>query len=350
MRLVLALSVVFFHSIAFTKSAAAMSVLYHGPLDVWRLSIVPMFFGLSGFLVAGSLDRTKSLIGFGGLRFLRIFPALAVDTLFSAFVLGMLLTTLPWRSYVSAPEFRHYFLNAVGDIHYILPGVFQTLPRHAVNVQLYTIPFELWCYAGLIGLAALGLYRKRLVFLIAALLTQILFPVIYLVRGLGLSDPSAVIVPCFLAGVAVHLYREEIAWNRWLCALAVLTMMVIAALPVLVALLPLPLIYTTVFLGTLNAKKIWPLTAGDYSYGIYLYGSPFVQAVLVTVPMAHLWYVDFAIAAAITSLFAALSWHLVEKNCLALKPRLFALEAYLLGSWLPRRPKVDAAAETPRPE
>ena len=157
-------------------------------------------------------------------------------------------------------------------------------------------------------------------------------------------------MPCFIAGVAVHLYREEIAWNLWLCALAVLTMTVIAAVPVLVALLPLPLIYTTVFLGTLDAKKIWPLTTGDYSYGIYLYGSPFVQAVFATVPMAHLWYVDFPIAAAITLLFAALSWHLVEKNCLALKPRLFALEAHLLESWPLKRLRTDAAAAPPRPK
>ena len=38
--------------------------------------ILPMFFALSGFLVAGSLERSRTLVQFFGLRALRIVPAL----------------------------------------------------------------------------------------------------------------------------------------------------------------------------------------------------------------------------------------------------------------------------------
>jgi peptidoglycan/LPS O-acetylase OafA/YrhL len=337
MRLILALSVIFFHSIAFTGSAASMALLYQGPLDVWRLSIVPMFFGLSGFLVAGSIDRTRSLIGFAGLRFLRIFPALTVDTFFSAFVLGLCLTTLPWHSYFGAPEFRRYFLNIVGDIHYTLPGVFHTLPRRAVNIQLWTIPFELKCYAILIALAAAGLFRRRRLFLAAAVVVLVASPVLFGLLGWGWSNPQCVVVPSFLAGCAAYLYRDDIAWNGWLCGLAVAAMTAIAAIPILVGLLPVPLIYATVFLGLLNPRKIWLLKTGDYSYGVYLYGSPFIQTLIATFPPAHAWYVNFLLAVPVTLVFAALSWHLVEKNCLALKPRLFRLEDRILAS-MGRRP------------
>src|ERR1700761_2580168 len=47
---------------------------------------VPMFFALSGFLVAGSAFRTQRIGSFLGLRLLRIFPALCVEVLLSAVV------------------------------------------------------------------------------------------------------------------------------------------------------------------------------------------------------------------------------------------------------------------------
>ncbi|MGY0575795.1 hypothetical protein ACTGJ9_036125 [Bradyrhizobium sp. RDM12] len=42
---------------------------------------------MSGFLVAGSLDRSNTLIMFLGLRAFRIVPALAVEVFLSALIL-----------------------------------------------------------------------------------------------------------------------------------------------------------------------------------------------------------------------------------------------------------------------
>src|SRR5438477_501444 len=47
-------------------------------------ALIPCFFAVSGFLVAGSLLRCKSIDTFLILRVLRIFPALATETLLSA--------------------------------------------------------------------------------------------------------------------------------------------------------------------------------------------------------------------------------------------------------------------------
>src|SRR5690242_14974359 len=41
-------------------------------------ALVPCFFALSGFLVAGSYERSKTIFNFIGLRALRIFPAVIV--------------------------------------------------------------------------------------------------------------------------------------------------------------------------------------------------------------------------------------------------------------------------------
>lgn len=118
MRLILAISVIFFHSLEFSSRTVALPFLTHRPFNLWDLSVVPMFFALSGFLVAGSLDRSRSLLDFIGLRVLRIFPALAVDTLFAAVVLGSLLTNLSLGPYFQSVGFRAYLLNMAGDIHY----------------------------------------------------------------------------------------------------------------------------------------------------------------------------------------------------------------------------------------
>jgi peptidoglycan/LPS O-acetylase OafA/YrhL len=54
-----------------------------------------MFFALSGFLVAGSPERSKTLLTFLGLRAIRIYPALGVEVVLSALLIGTAVTTLP---------------------------------------------------------------------------------------------------------------------------------------------------------------------------------------------------------------------------------------------------------------
>ena len=58
-------------------------------------AVLPLFFGLSGFLVAGSALRTDGLIKFLTFRALRLVPALAVETTLAALIVGPLFTTRP---------------------------------------------------------------------------------------------------------------------------------------------------------------------------------------------------------------------------------------------------------------
>jgi peptidoglycan/LPS O-acetylase OafA/YrhL len=173
LRLFLALGVLAWHSIYVSGNAAVI----HAVLTSWcgpiKALLLPMFFSLSGFLVAGSIERARTLEGFATLRALRIVPALAVEVLLSALILGAALTTLPLHSYFASPILRLYFLNMVGDIHFLLPGVFTHNPvRNTVNLSLWTVPYELQCYAALMFLAACGLFRKRGQF---ALVTMIFY-------------------------------------------------------------------------------------------------------------------------------------------------------------------------------
>ncbi|MCI0735547.1 MAG: acyltransferase family protein, partial [Beijerinckiaceae bacterium] len=126
MRLGLAVSVVLLHSFRTTYGDDAE--LWETPLRPFLRVILPMFFALSGFLVAGSLERSKTMITFLGLRVIRIYPALAVEVTLSALLIGTAVTTLPLGSYFSDPLFWKYLLNAIGDVHFYLPGVFETNP------------------------------------------------------------------------------------------------------------------------------------------------------------------------------------------------------------------------------
>ena len=97
---------------------------------IWLLgySILPMFFGLSGFLITGSAQRL-SLRNFLINRGLRIFPALIVEIMLSAFVLGPIFTSLALHDYLTSPQTYHYLTNIVGLINYNLPGVFYRNPN-----------------------------------------------------------------------------------------------------------------------------------------------------------------------------------------------------------------------------
>jgi peptidoglycan/LPS O-acetylase OafA/YrhL len=160
LRLWLAISVVFIHCPTTTIGA---DPFVDTPLNSFVRAVLPMFFALSGFLVAGSLERSKTLLTFLGLRVIRIYPALAVEVVLSAFLIGAFVTTHPLTGYFSDPLFFLYLRNALGDIHYFLPGGFANNPWPGmVNFQLWTVPFELLCYVLLTALVLFGALRRRL--------------------------------------------------------------------------------------------------------------------------------------------------------------------------------------------
>ncbi len=105
LRIGLALSIICFHSVVTSYGDKAQDRFVNTWAGPFILLLVPMFFALSGFLVAGSLARTKTVVSFLGLRAIRILPALAVETLLSAFLLGAIFTALPLREYFTSSGF-----------------------------------------------------------------------------------------------------------------------------------------------------------------------------------------------------------------------------------------------------
>jgi peptidoglycan/LPS O-acetylase OafA/YrhL len=339
LRLVLALMVMARHALDVSYGRAVADPMW----PVWSAPIIacilPMFFALSGFLVAGSLERTPSLWNFAALRALRIMPALAVEVLLSAFIIGPLLTTTPMGDYFRDPKFRTYLLNMLGDVHFHLPGVFLTNPLpETVNDQLWTVPWELACYVSLVALAVSGLVRRRAIFLGLIILACAALWAIWQVRGQSpiigaYSVHSPVLVASFLAGVAVFTFRGRLAWSGVLAAGCAITGWVLLELPGGQFAAPLPLAYVTVWLGLLNPPKMFLLCGADYSYGIYLYGFVIQQTVAWLGAWTHAAWINLALSVPAAALVAAVSWTFVEKPALALRKRLPHLGPRLALRW-----------------
>lgn len=144
------------------------------------------------------------------------------------------------------------FANIVGDIHYILPGVFNDLPLTSNSLLITSCLYALWLYAA----------RHRI-------------PYSW---------------PLFIVSVAVAAVLLSTTRYIFLAAL--------------------PIAYSTIFMGLLNPPKIALVTKGDYSYGLYLYSFPIQQSLSSLMANHRYWLTTPC------WICAALSWHLVEANAL----------------------------------
>src|ERR1700752_2031253 len=101
LRLVAAASVVFSHSFLIAEGTQDHEWLIWltGNQSILGLVGVFVFFAISGFLVTQSFEETGDPLRFMAKRALRIFPGLFVATVFSAFVLGPLVSTLDPAAY-----------------------------------------------------------------------------------------------------------------------------------------------------------------------------------------------------------------------------------------------------------
>ncbi|MFB9264246.1 acyltransferase family protein [Bradyrhizobium erythrophlei] len=344
MRIALAAAIICLHSMNVTFGLGrTLEIL--SSLRIAIAMILALFFALSGFLVTASLLRCKSLISFLGLRVLRIAPALAVETTLSAVIIGPIFTAIPLAQYFADPKFFAYFLNIVGDIHYELPGVFHHNPvPDLVNTQLWTVPYELWCYVILALLAATAICFNRVLYLVFMVIAQIGLACYDIFRWdeVDIQLRPHLLVFCFLSGVGFYLWRDKVPFNRTACLFALVLCAAGMATGRGDAFAPVPAAYVVCYLGLMNPRRGWIVSSGDYSYGMYLYGFVIQQCVAAFGPSVQHWYLNILISLPIAFCVAFASWHLVEKNALRLRSHVESIEAAVLsrisivGFW--RRP------------
>jgi peptidoglycan/LPS O-acetylase OafA/YrhL len=332
LRLLAAASVVFSHSFLIAEGTQNREwlILLTGNQSILGLVGVFVFFAISGFLVTQSFEETGDAWRFLAKRALRIFPGLFVATLLSAFVLAPLVTTLWPSAFLSRPEPYEYVVgNTLLDqtVHE-LPGVmFVNNPVGLeINGSLWTLRLEFTMYLMVLALGVLRLLTVRaalllLVFGMACLHFNMLDELEKWGWFFQLLSGWGWLVGFFAAGMALYKLRHTRLFDGRVALLALAGLVLSVPLRQFILLFPLFGCYLALWLALTPRLPVIPAARfGDLSYGIYIYGWPVEQGVVWLLGGRAAWWQIFLLALPAAGGLAFLSWHLVERPALRLKP------------------------------
>lgn len=273
---------------------------------------VLIFFSISGYLVARSWMVDPEPRRFAARRLLRIWPGLAASVLVTALAAVLVSGTL------ARPL---YLLNLL--LVYVDGAFFPKNPFVLLNGSLWTIQLEVLCYVLLAGVGLLAARRTRTALLVLGCVAA---PACLLIMGPALDHdriPAGIrLLPYFaaffFAGSAQAVRLPRAPAIAAICALGAIAFGL--GRPTLGLLLVVPVL--SIFVGT----RSWPLLRdagrwGDLSYGVYLWAWPIQQAGVALLPRDTPLGVLLVVTIACVLPMAWLSWHLVEKRSLMLKPR-----------------------------
>jgi peptidoglycan/LPS O-acetylase OafA/YrhL len=298
---------------------------------------VDVFFIISGYLVTMSWQRSRSPWHYLKKRICRIYPGYVMATLLCAFVVAPLFVRpgmqwmngeLLWRLVKAMPQLHEYKFESVFADN-PLPGT--------MSGSVWTIRYEFICYLLVLALGMSKLLRRRwgvvALFLIGLGLMFIqhvegdnfgwitLHWPMFMTRLLGGVDDWPRFLTFYTAGMVYYLFRDEIPHRDWLAVLSVTALALGILFP--------PVFMTTLAVGGsylvfwLAFQKHFALPNfaryGDFSYGIYLYGFPIQQILVATLGKRLCPWQLFALAAPLSILAGAVSWHVLEKRFLQKK-------------------------------
>jgi peptidoglycan/LPS O-acetylase OafA/YrhL len=300
------------------------------------------FFVISGFFVSQSFDRKRSFTDFWVARILRIYPGLALVLLLTVLLLGPFLTTLSITSYFSDPATFTYLPRnlSLKYLQYDLPSVFQDNPYPiATNGSLWTLFYEVSCYGlvaivGILGLTARGLYFAVLlvVYSVGYFLLKIVGQAALQHHGMLLHFHELTLP--FLIGMAFYRFRNLLPLSGTGCVLGIAAAgaAYTGAGPWFREVFILSWCYLVFAFGFLSFRplKIYN-RLGDYSYGMYIYAFPIEQTVVSGWPGVSALGL-MAISFPMTLIFAVLSWHMLERPFLAMRPAVSAWLDTLLAN------------------
>ena len=295
---------------------------------------VKTIFTISGYLIAKSWLSDSHYGRFMIRRTFRIFPALIVVVLLSAYVLGPIMTTLPVAEYFSNFGTRFYLKNILMFPVYALPGVFTDCPYpNAVNGSLWTMPVEFGLY--LVLPVLLTVFKKLKVERIAvgcAAILSLIISVLYsdtLWVIYGTNIPSAfTLLPYYFAGVFFALPEMRSNLNFQLATILLVLASFVdrnAVVNEIAVAIALPYFVLSFGLMEKPAFSKW-FEKADYAYGIYLYGFPVQQTVQHFLGGYGLSILSMSIVSFVFALLMAMvSWRVVEKHVQVLTRRILQL-------------------------
>ncbi|MFI6153379.1 acyltransferase family protein [Kitasatospora sp. NPDC051170] len=314
-------------------------------------SAVVGFFAISGFVITGSALRLSPW-RFLWHRMLRIVPGLLASLVFCATVLTPLLFL--WQhgtldGFWGRPDGPLGYVTSLGstspmagwDVSGVIAGGIRAGTNFdpSLNGALWSLKYELLCYLLAALLAAAGLLRRRAAVpaLLLALWLLIVSGAVDLPPGVAPAGGPGVTLPVvgrltwhllaglgftFLLGAACRLHARRVPVDDRAAAAAALVLALTLRWGGFTALGQPALVYL-LFWAAVRLPG-WCRSvdaAGDFSYGVYVYGFPVEQA-LALVGFAAYGRLGFlACALAVTALLGVLSWYAVERPAMRLRDR-----------------------------
>ena len=239
-------------------------------------------------------------------RFLRIYPAFLTVLIVTAVIfapLSTLLGTTDTPAPSSSSAASYVFANLSLHItQWGIDGTLLTARTPTWNIPLWSLVFEALCYLGL-GLLASVVPRRFFRISALTLFAALTLATLLTTDGgtAGFTDNLLALGSFFFGGVVLYLFRQRMPASAPLALIAAALVALILALGFFKPLAAFPLAYLLIYLGA-----VLPLARlaarNDISYGLYVYGFPVQQLLLLaTIP------------------FALASWFLVERPALRFK-------------------------------
>jgi peptidoglycan/LPS O-acetylase OafA/YrhL len=344
LRFLLATSVIVCHCFAIYLGWEQFAKLE--PFMKWssgKISIgsaaVNFFFVISGFLIVRSFEYSSSYWQYLKKRILRIYPGFIVVFVLCFLVFGPVGHMKEWTinaytDFLRWVNMKRELANMLSLQSPVENLYFTQLPQSGLNNSLWTIQYEFICYLTVPILAWLSLKKQKHGLLVA----MIVFYVLFCLQSLGYifpfnQDLSGKIIcnpyyyprffTYYLCGSCVYIYRDQIPRNTWLAVTSAFIFLLAFKLKLIDVLWPVSGTYL-LFYVAYHPVFSFPNFAkyGDFSYGIYLYGWPLQQLVMLNFGRYLNPYTFFVFVFPIVVLFAVLSWKLIEQPALKLKKRV----------------------------
>lgn len=284
------------------------------------------FFVLSGMLIAKSLTFRGDLKAYAISRALRIYPALLVLLLAFAFVFSPLFSRPGGIENVVSGETWAYVLRVLmlGDPQNAPGGIFAGNLEEDFNGPLWTIRYEIAAYILAALGFAVGILKRPLLTLLAYITVQttyLLLPYTMDVTGLPTGFmPLLRLSSCFLLGMCLWHFPRARRPHWGLVAIVIAAFLWLGGGFGGELLATLALTGLMLRFGLSDAAHAPVVAIPDYSYGIYIWHYPVMQAVLFLRPDTGPIVLGL-LSTPIWLGLSALSWHLIEKTALRLKPR-----------------------------
>ncbi len=180
---------------------------------------VNLFFFISGLVVTNSLLSNRKPIQFAVARFFRIIPALAFVVIISALIVGPIVSGVTTKEYfTSIITYSYIKKNLLFDAYYILPAVFQNNHYpNAVNGSLWTLAYEMSCYAILLGVFLIIRNRGKLFYniIVVLIILENFSPYKFIFNWLGTNPDINLLPTAFAFGSFFALNAADINIDKF---------------------------------------------------------------------------------------------------------------------------------------